>query len=273
MKGKKELSVITSTSNSTIKFVKNLHQRKHREREGKFFVEGVKMVQEAIASELKVDCILMSEDSLNDLQGLRREAEQKRIRVLAVSGKVFGEIADTQTPQGVLAVMVMPEHGLNLLLNREKCLLVVLDCIQDPGNMGTIIRTMDAAGGDGVILLKGCTDPFGMKAVRSTMGSIYRVPVLMVEERQGFFSRLSSSGFHIVASHLKGQNIFKWGGGHRKTALVIGNEAHGVAGDIEEFADSLVKIPMVGGAESLNASVAAGILIYEIFRKGMNMDE
>jgi len=273
MMGKNDLPVITSMGNSTIKYVKSLHLRKNREQEGRFIVEGIKMVREAMASEIKTDCIIMSEDGMDAMQGLRNEAEQKGIRVLTVSGKVFGEISDTQTPQGVLAVMEIPGHSLDPLLKRENCFLVVLDGIQDPGNMGTIIRTIDAAGGSGAVLLKGCTDPFSMKAVRSTMGSIYRVPVVMIDDRQHFLSSLSESGFCIAASHLKGQNIFKWAGGHGKTALVVGSEAHGVARDIEERADVLVKIPMAGGAESLNASVAAGILIYEIFRKGMNLDE
>lgn len=263
-------NIITSPSNSTVKYIKSLQQKKNRVLYGHFILEGFKVVSEALMSGYIVDMLVFSESGVKIQQEL--EKYDGTAQVIVTSDSVFKGISDTQTPQGVLAVVKQREYDLMEALGQEKSFLIILDGVKDPGNLGTIIRTVDAAGGDGVLLINDCVDPYNPKAVRSTMGSILRVPLFQWNDVVDLIDKLDQFGYHTVTSHLEGCNVFDWQGGHAKTALVIGSESHGVGRQMSDAADSLVKIPMVGGAESLNASVAAGILIYEVFRKGMNLD-
>lgn len=264
--------VITSTSNSNIKFIKALQMKKYRDEYGLFTAEGIKLVDEALASGHKLKYLLLAKANADLTEKYRGQAERKGIQLLITADHVFDSISDTKTPQGVMAVIHKKHYDLDTVLGGPEGFLVLLDGISDPGNLGTIIRTVDAAGGTGVVLLNGCTDPYGPKAVRSTMGSIFRVPVYESDDAADLVIRLRKASYHIAASHLAGSDVFRWKGGGPKTALVIGNESRGVSRQLIELADSLIKIPMAGGAESLNASVAAGILIYEIYRKGIKMD-
>ena len=285
--------VISSLSNNTMKHVKGLLLRKYREENHQFIVEGRKMVSEALSSGHTVDMLVFSETGAGRKageDGLRTDdagteepasipdpllsvAMKKEIPCRITTDRIFKTISDTQTPQGVLAVVKEKEYNLEKVIGQTTGFLVLLDGVRDPGNLGAIVRTVDAAGGDGVILIHDCVDPYNPKAVRSTMGSVFRIPVFPCRDTAELIDKLIRFGYHIVTSHLNGSNIFKWQGGHARTALVIGSESHGVSQQMIDSADSLVKIPMAGGAESLNASVAAGILIYEIFRKGRKMDE
>ncbi|HHY82395.1 MAG TPA: RNA methyltransferase [Clostridiales bacterium] len=261
--------IITSPSNSNIKRIKSLMMKKFRDSEKLFIAEGRKMVAEALLSDYEVELLVFSE-SFSEL--LPIETEDRAVRRLVVKDSLFGSLSDTQTPQGILAVIKQKSFDLKEEIGKDRSFLVILDGVKDPGNLGTIIRTVDAAGGNGVVLINDCVDPYNPKAVRSTMGSIFRVPVYQADDTEGLLDDLSREGYHIAASHLDGSNVFTWAGGYSKTALVIGSESHGISLTVKQKAHSLIKIPMVGGAESLNASVAAGILIYEIFRKGIILD-
>lgn len=265
-------NVITSTSNSNIKLIKALQMKKYRDEYGLFLAEGMKLVDEALASGYMLKYLLLAKANADLIEKYRVQAESKGLQLLITADHVFDSISDTKTPQGVMAVIHKRQYDLDPALSMPEGFLVLLDGISDPGNLGTIIRTVDAAGGTGVVLLNGCTDPYGPKAVRSTMGSIFRVPVYESDDAADLVIRLRKASYHIAASHLAGSDVFRWKGGGPKTALVIGNESRGVSRQLIELADSLIKIPMAGGAESLNASVAAGILIYEIYRKGIKMD-
>ncbi|MDN5276893.1 MAG: methyltransferase, TrmH family [Clostridiales bacterium] len=258
---------ITSPHNPSIKRVKMLHHKKYRDIYGQYLVEGVKMVKEAVEQGESIWALVVARGF--DWSGFKEQLDVgvDSLRVLIVEDRLFSSISDTQTPQGLMAVVNKKEYRLEQLLCRPSFFIAVLDQIRDPGNLGTIIRTLDAAGGDGVVLLKGCTDPYSPKVVRSTMGSIFRVPLYEVDDHIDFFNRLLEAKAHVLVSHLHGSNLFEWPGGYDKIAVVIGNESEGVRQEICGFASSLVKIPMPGGAESLNASVAAGILIYEVLRK------
>jgi TrmH family RNA methyltransferase len=269
-KKRRDRDIISSPSNSTVKHIKSLLQKKNRELHGQFIVEGLKMVSEALVSGFSIDMLVFSETGVK----LQQEFElyDRAVHTIVTTDSVFKGISDTQTPQGVLAVVQQRKYDLMKAVGQEKSFLIILDGVKDPGNLGTIIRTVDAAGGDGVVLVNDCVDPYNPKAVRSTMGSIFRVPLFQGYDMVELIDKLDHFGYHTVTSHLEGSNVFDWQGGHAKTALVIGSESHGVSRHMTDAADSLVKIPMAGGAESLNASVAAGILIYEIFRKGMKMD-
>lgn len=258
---------ITSMQNPSIKRIKMLHHKKYRDIYGQYLVEGVKMVKEAVEQGESIWTLVVARGfnwfEFKAQLGILTDS----LRVLIVEDELFEIISDTQTPQGILAVVNKKEYRLEQLLSKQSFFIVVLDRIRDPGNLGTIIRTLDAAGGDGVVLLKGCVDPYNSKVVRSTMGSIFRMPIYEVDDHIEFFNRLMEAKVHILVSHLNGSNLFEWPGGFDRIAVVIGNESEGVRQEICRFASSLVRIPMLGRAESLNASVAAGILIYEVLRK------
>lgn len=261
--------VITSSSNDTVKYVKSLLSKKYRDRNRQFLAEGEKIVSEALASPYQVEMLVFSE---NYSGFLLTQGEELGIRCLVVKDQLFKSLSDTQSPQGVLAVINQQDFILQNTIAQESGFVVILDGVKDPGNLGTIIRTVDAAGGSGVILIHDCVDATNPKAVRATMGSIFRVPIYSENNTDELFDHLTQAGWHIAASNLKGTNAFHWQGGYNKTALVIGSESHGVSKGAKDKAHSLIRIPMAGGAESLNASVAAGILIYEIFRKGRKLD-
>jgi len=262
---------ITSPHNPSIKRIKMLHHKKYRDVYRQYLVEGVKMVKEAVEQGESIWALVAARGF--DLLGFKEQldVDMDGLKVLRVEDKLFSSINDTQTPQGIMAVVNKKEYSLEGLFSKPSFFIAVLDQIRDPGNLGTIIRTLDAAGGDGAVLLKGCTDPYSPKVVRSTMGSIFRVPIYEVDDHIAFFKALIQAKVHILVSHLHGSNLFEWPGGYDKIALVIGNESEGVRQEICRFASSLVKIPMPGSAESLNASVAAGILIYEVLRKSRQL--
>ncbi len=268
-------SVLSSPSNRTVKNVKSLLSGKYREKSHRFLVEGRKMVSEAMSCGYPVDMLLFSETgagSASDADPLLSFAIKKNIPWRIATDRIFRTVSDTQTPQGVLAVVRERESSPEEIIGQSPGFLVILDGVRDPGNVGTIMRTVDAAGGNGVILIHDCADPYQPKVVRATMGSVFRVPVVRRCETEEVTDRLVRFGYHVLTSHLDGSDLFQWQGGYDRTALVIGNESHGVSRQMMDLADSLVKIPMVGGAESLNVSVAAGILIYEIFRKRRKVD-
>ncbi|NLX69428.1 MAG: RNA methyltransferase [Clostridiales bacterium] len=258
---------ITSPGNPSVKRLKMLHNRKYRDLYGQYLAEGPKIVKEALLNGEDIWALAVSENfpwtDFKEEIGI----ELDTLRVLILNEKLFNDVSDAKTPQGILAVINKRQYALDDVLNADSYFLTLLDEIRDPGNLGTIIRTVDAAAGDGVVLTKGCTDPYSPKVVRSSMGSIFRVPVYKTDDCAAFLNKLLQQGVHVLVSHLNGSSLFEWPGGYKKTVLVIGNESKGVREEICECASSLIKIPIYGKAESLNASVAAGILIYEVVRK------
>jgi len=258
---------ISSPKNPSVKRMKMLHNKKYRDLYGQYLAEGPKIVKEALVSNDNIWLLAVSKSF--PWAGFKEEAgiDISAHRVLIMDDGLFNYVSDARTPQGILAVINKREYVLDDLLNLDSFFLTILDEIRDPGNLGTIIRTVDAAGGDGVVLTKGCVDPYSPKVVRATMGSLFRVPVYEVDDCTDLLAKLLKQDVHILVSHLEGSNLYDWPGGYKKIALVIGNESRGVRDDIRDLASYLVKIPIYGRAESLNASVAAGILIYEVVRK------
>lgn len=263
------MSVIKSRQNSLVKHVRALDNKRYRDERGQFFIEGTKMVEEAIREDGDIDCLLVADTF--DWQGFKGDIglEDERYDLIALEDSLFSYMAKTKTPQGIAAILNRTHYDIDEILHDQNYFLTILDGVQDPGNVGTIIRTMDCAGGNGVILLDGCSDPYSPKALRATMGSIFRIPTYEVKDDRELFLQLIAKETHVMISHLEGENLFSWRGGHDRTALIIGNEGRGVRGELLEYASSLIKIPMLGGAESLNASVASGIIIYQIVREQM----
>lgn len=262
------MNFIASAQNPVIKEIKSLKKKKDREEKGLFFIEGLRFVNEAFDENIEVISVLMSEQftSGDDGRKLLSAGTAGKYKCYILPDNLFKEISDTENPQGIMAVVKARRYKLEELVNGCR-LLVVLDSIQDPGNMGTIIRTADAAGADGVILSKGCVDLYNPKVLRSTMGSIFHLPVYISDNLVETVSLLKSKGIFTIAAHLKGGKNFYDLDMKDATAIIIGNEANGISDEVAGCADELVRIPMPGRAESLNASVAAGLMIYEAVRQ------
>lgn len=258
--------MIASSNNVQIKNLVKLQKNARTRREQNAFVtEGKKMFEEA--KELGVvKRAYVGESYLQNLPMAEKEYFQG-MEYEVVSDSVLKEAADTKTPQGIMAIVEKPSYTLSELLKRDKLHLLLLEDLRDPGNLGTIIRTAEGAGISGVIMSKETVDLFNPKVVRSTMGSIFRVPFVYVEDFSEAVLELKKADVSVVATDLKGKHFYDEEVYPDKTAIVIGNESKGITEQTRMQADQLVKIPMCGKLESLNASVAAGIMMYEIFRQ------
>lgn len=259
--------MITSPSNARVKQVVQW-QNKARERRqaGIFLTEGFKLFQEAPEESIRE--IYLSEDAMSrqELEGGLREKLQ-RIGYETVSGEVFKKMSDTDTPQGILCVVRRPEYTLDQLLNTRSPLLVVLENLQDPGNLGTILRTGEGAGITGVILGRETVDIFNSKTIRATMGSVFRVPFVCVEDLAWTIGAIRERGVRTYAAHLSGRSCYDGFSFQGGTAFLIGNEGKGLSAEITALADDLLRVPMEGRVESLNAAVATSLLIYEARRQ------
>lgn len=261
---------ITSKENKLVKMIKSLNHKKYREIEGKYFIEGIKIISEAIKQNIPLRDVIVCPEILNIVRGGEEFSEtliKNGLTINYIPENIFKEMCLTQTPQGVLAVISKKENDLNDIAFKTNGFYIVLDGIQDPGNLGTIIRTADAAGADAVILSEGCTDAYSPKVLRSTMGSVFRVNIYENINLEDALKKMKERGIKILVSSLNAEKYYfdeDFGNG---TALVIGSEAHGARIIVQDLADSLIKIPMNEQLDSLNASVAAGILVYEKFRR------
>jgi TrmH family RNA methyltransferase len=264
------VNYISSDQNAVIKEVKSLKEKKHREAKGMFFIEGIKFVEEALKEKINISRLLIS-DRLVEVSGGMEMLQkiESGYNVYTLPHKLFKEVSDTENPQGILAVLNSSNCLLEDVYNNMN-FFIVLDAIQDPGNLGTIIRTADAVGATAVVMSKGCVDVYNPKVLRSTMGSLFHVPICYGEDVSDILNKMKSRGIRLCAADLEGtENYFnlKY---KDNIAIIIGNEANGISETVRDAADTLVKIPMAGKAESLNASVAAGLLMYEVMRCRMN---
>mgnify|MGYP004467939519 CR=1 FL=1 len=255
--------MITSASNARVKNVIQLNQKAKVRREQELFVaEGKKMFLEAPAD--WVSEVYVSESLSADKEIMER-AEKFFCEI--VKDSVFRQMCDTKTPQGILTVLKLPVWTEEDVLGGDAPLVMVLEDLQDPGNAGTILRTGEGAGVKGVLLTKTCVDITNPKVIRSTMGSIYRIPFLYVEDVVSLKKKLADRGIRTFAAHLKGENSYDREDYRGGTAFFIGNEGRGLTDSAAETADCLIRIPMCGKVESLNAAMAAGILMYEASRQ------
>ncbi len=250
------IMIITSKQNTLIKEVRSLLTKKFRDKLNKFVVEGVKMVNEAFATGQKVLTVIATEKCVDRIIA-------KDIEIQIVTDEVYASISDEKTPQGALAVIEKPP--LDFVSPKDSCIL--LDGLADPGNLGTIIRTMACAGYRHLYLTEDCADAYSPKTVRSSMSGIYHVNV-HIADREKLVKQI---GLPIVVADMNGVNVFDSQSVNRlikgEFCLVIGNEAHGVSDLLKGLANATVKIPMQMGMESLNAGVSAGILMYALKNK------
>jgi len=233
-----------------------------------FFVEGIKNVEEVIGSDYDIRFIVLSDTFLasNDvlLEKLKRKVSEDML--YKISDKTFVELTDTVTPQGILAVINFNDVEIDDIL-KHNFLIIALDKIQDPGNMGTIIRTADAAGADGIIIGKGCVDIYSPKVVRSAMGSLFHIPIVQTDDLGKTLVEFKQKGGQIVTTHLSAKKDYHNVNLKTSTVIVMGSEADGVSQEISVISDELIKISMPGQAESLNVAVAHGIIAFEAVRQ------
>ncbi|MBO7357324.1 MAG: 23S rRNA (guanosine(2251)-2'-O)-methyltransferase RlmB [Lachnospiraceae bacterium] len=253
--------MITSAENKKIKNVIHLLEKsKARKEQDAFVSEGIKMFEEAPLSDILE--VYVSEDYKGPDEKL------KQVKYEVVEAGVFKKMADTLTPQGILCVLKKKHYDLDFLLQREdNGLYLVLETVQDPGNLGTIMRTAEGAGVTGVIMSSDTVDIYNPKTVRSTMGSIFRVPFIYTDDLDKTIRTLKTSGVTCYAAHLKGTKTCYEEDYGKPTAFFIGNEGNGLSEETADLADSYIKIPMGGKLESLNAAVSAAILMYEAKRQ------
>lgn len=256
-------------TNKRIKELTMMNQKsKARREEHAFLAEGIKMFMEAPTDRIRE--IYVSESFL--AEGACKEKMEK-CGYETVPAEVFKKITDTMTPQGILCVIDRKEYTLADMLTASHPLLMVLEELQDPGNLGTIIRTGEGAGVNGVIMSKGCVDIYNPKTIRSTMGSIYRIPFFYTDDLHKTMKELKENQVSLYAAHLRGEKMYDeisyWRENHG-TAFLIGNEGNGLTDEIADMADIYLKIPMQGQIESLNAGIASAVLMYEAYRQYRN---
>lgn len=257
--------VITSKDNEFVKHVKKLKEKKYREEYSEYIVEGIKMIGEAIGEQAKIKQIVVCEDCKNS-GGIPQELlyEIAKYDCIYVSEKVFTQMTDVSNPQGILAI-IDKSGNKETEIDYKADLILVLDNIQDPGNMGTILRTADSINLKQILVSKGSSDVYNPKVVRSTMGAIFRVKVIECEDLSKTIKELKKHKITVYATDLKtDESIYDVD--YKKSAIVIGNEANGVSNEILELSDKRIKIPMLGKTESLNAAVATSIILYEAVR-------
>lgn len=245
---------ITSAKNPTYKYIKSLLTKKGRDENACYTVEGIKSVRDAIEADAKIELIVKASDFEHSFDG--------KFETLTVKSELFGGLCDTKTPQGILAV----------LRKRQKAdfpkdsSFVYCDRIRDPGNLGTIIRTADAAG-FGVLLSPECAELYSPKTVRASMGSFFHTDIY----EQISYENLKESGLHLIAGALRPESKdFKLADYSRPLAVIVGNEANGISDELLAACDETVIIPILGAAESLNAAVAAALMMYEAVRNKLD---
>ena len=245
---------ITSLKNPKVQQWKSLKDRKGRRETGCFMAEGRKMVEEALSSGFRVEALLVDEARLAEF------ALPADVPAYALPENVLAAVCDTKTPQGIAAVVKIRQ---NAALGSR---VVALDGVQDPGNVGTIIRTADAAGLEGIILSEQCADVFSPKTLRATMGSVFRMPLVVTGDLPGYLTALRQEGYSVISSQLDGEPFYQRQPVGEKFCLIIGNEGNGISDEVKTTATHKVKLPMRGGAESLNAAIAAGIMMYDLMK-------
>ena len=262
------MNIISSKDNEIVKLVKKLKEKKYRDIENAYVIEGVKLIKEAIEEKAKIKQIIICDDC-EKCETISKELmyEIAKNECIYVTNKIFKYLTEVQTPQGILAVV--EKNNKEEEIDYSQDIIVALDDIQDPGNLGTILRTVDSVGIKQIIVSKGTVDAYNPKVVRSTMGAIFRVKICESEDLQKAIKEARKHHFKLVITTPQTEKSI-YDINYKKKIIVIGNEANGVSENIKNIADEKVKIPMLGKTESLNASVATGVVLYEYVRQKFN---
>ena len=256
---------ITSKDNEFIKHIKKLKDKKYRDLNNEYLIEGIKLIQEAIQENTKIKQIVICEDCENtEIIPKELMYEIAKFECIYVTKQIFNTITEVKNPQGIIAIINKENTEKEIDYNQD--IIVALDDLQDPGNLGTILRTVDSIGLNQILVSKGTADCFNPKVVRSTMGAIFRVKIIECEDLKNTLKEVKKHKFKLMVTSLKAEKTI-YATDYKKKVIIIGNEANGVKKEIQDMSDEKVKIPMLGKTESLNASVACGIILYEYVRQ------
>ena len=266
---------VTALSNPIIKSIKALNLKKNRDAESVFLAEGLKLITDAVEGGWRLKTLIFATSfSGNDqLQQIAATARNRGCDILEVSEKVLASITRRDNPQMVVGVVEQEWHSPGDVFNANSGIWIALDRVRDPGNLGTIVRTADALGVEGVLLIDQTTDPYSMEAVRATMGSIFHIKLSRTDET-GFKEICKAWQGQVVGTHLSAKQDFRQITYHQDAViLLMGNEQQGLPESLVSLCDDLAYIPMVGKADSLNLAISTGIMLYEIQREKLIMEQ
>ena len=262
---------ITSKENTLIKHIIKLKDKKYRAEYNEFVIEGAKILKEAIEENANIKNIIISEAAINSELVKKQLGEKlEKQEYIIVSNSIFKILTDVENPQGVLAII--EKNNKNNQIDFSQDIILILDNIQDPGNLGTIIRTVDSVGLKQIIVSKGTVDSYNSKVIRSTMGAFFRVNIIESNNLIDTVKQIQNNGFKVITTSLQtDKSIYDIK--IKKTAIIVGNEANGVSKEIIDLADEKVIIPMKGKTESLNVAVATGVVLYEYLRQNIERNK
>jgi len=268
------LPLITSARNPRIVAARKLDQRKQRREQSRFLVEGLQLLHMALDAGARPLEVFFCEGLFagSEAPALVQRFRQTGAELVPVSPNVMQALSERDTPQGLVATFALLDTPLETLRLEKNALVIVLDRLQDPGNMGTLIRTADAVGAAAVILIEPCVDPFDLKTVRGSMGSLFNLPISLTEDVPGVFALVRRSALRPVGADARLGQVYGRGVLRGGVALVLGNEARGLSDDVRPHVDAWARLPIVGKAESLNVAVAGGVLMYE-WRRATELSE
>lgn len=265
---------IKSKGNKNYKKLKNLGNKNGRKKIGQYVCEGKSMLYEAFNSHVVIQDLYINNSFLNTqnnelIKKVYNYGYNNKLNTYLLSDDLFNKLSFTENPQGILFTVKQKSNLDKLDFTNKESLYIICNSIQDPGNIGTIIRTSDAVDADGVIITKGCVDPYNPKAVRATMGSIFHIPIIFYNDIYMLIKEMKDYGVKIYASSPNTKNMIYDTDFNVPLAIILGNEANGIDNSILNLSDEIIKIPLPGKAESLNVSVAAGVIMYEVLRQRM----
>jgi RNA methyltransferase, TrmH family len=257
---------ITSQDNPIYQSMKKLNTAKGRKEQGLFPAEGPHLAEEAVAAGIPIRYIAVRDDAADRFTSVIQAGMNAGAEILTLSDRLFNSLADTENPQGILVVAEINRISLKELDIEHDTLAVLAESIQDPGNLGTILRTAAAVKAGFAVVMENSADPWSQKVVRASQGAVFHLRIAIEESAADAVQYLNEKGWHTACGHLAGEDFFKRPS-HGRTALVIGNEAAGVSATAAEACNAHYRLPMPGGVESLNAAVAAGIMRYVLWRE------
>ncbi len=259
------MQVISSKDNELIKHIKKLKDKKYRDESKEYIIEGIKLVEEAVNENAKIKKIIICENTTNTYEiPTRITLEIAKYECIYVTEKIYNSITQVTNPQGIMAIIEKNVNKNEIDFSQD--IIIALDNVQDPGNLGTILRTIDSVGLNQVIVSSETADVFNPKVVRSTMGAIFRLKILETQNLIETIKNIRKHHYKLMVTSLQTENtIYK--ANFNKKIIVIGNESNGVSKEIQNIADEKIKIPMLGKTESLNVSVATGVVLYEYVRQ------
>ncbi len=260
--------LIKSKDNQKIKLVRSLDNKKNRDLQSLYVIESIKLIEEAIKNNIAFEFVFMSESLSNktDSLNLIKTFNEKKIEYHLIEDNLFKDLSNTVNSQGIIGIAKKPNNNIESIIKNNN-FIVFCDMLQDPGNLGTIIRTADAFGPCAVILSPSCVDAYNDKTVRACAGAIFRVPIIEIKNSLDFMKSLKEQEFSIISTVVDSDKSFEDIDKPNKICLVIGNEGNGVSKELKDVSDTCITIKMTGQTESLNASIAAAISIYEIRKK------